>query len=94
MVIVLTPEQELAERRKSYEKLVPGKLFNLGGRRYFIAVEKLGDRVEVIELEAKNVQRIVRGEPCVRTTLHFDEMSCLNVRDQKEELLVWENKIS
>jgi hypothetical protein len=88
MLIVLTPEQELAGRRKSYEQLVPGKLFNLGGRRYFIAVEKCGDRVEVIELEAKNVQRIVRGEPCIRTTLHFDEMSCLNVKRDEKEMFV------
>jgi hypothetical protein len=79
MLIVLTPEQELASRRKSYEQLVPGKLFDLDGRRYFIVVEKLGDRIEVIELEAKNVQRIVRGETCVRTKMHFEEMSCLNV---------------
>jgi hypothetical protein len=83
MLIVLTPEEELAGRRKSYEELASGKLFDLSGRRYFITVEKLGDRVEVIELNPGNVQHIVQGEPCIRSTLHFDDMSCLNVKQEE-----------
>jgi hypothetical protein len=81
MVLVSTPEEELASRKADYEKLTPGNFFNLGTRRYFIAVEKLGDCIEVVELNAENLRRIVCSEPCVRSILHFDDMFCLNVRD-------------
>jgi len=81
MILVSTPEEELASRKASYERLTPGKFFDLGTRRYFIAVEKLGDRVEVIELNTENLRRIVCDEPCVRSVLHFDDMFCLNVGD-------------
>jgi len=34
-------------------------------------VEKLGDSINVIELHAENRGRILRGEPCVSSMLHF-----------------------
>ncbi|MCI0441234.1 MAG: hypothetical protein L0177_19200 [Chloroflexi bacterium] len=77
---VITREEELALRKKSYEQLAPGKLFALSFKRFFVAVEKIGDSIEVIELDSENIERILRGEPCVHSTLHFDEMGCLNVR--------------
>jgi len=84
MLRVLTPDEELALRRKSYEQLATGKLFDLGEERFFITVEKLGDSVRVIELNSENIGRILRGEPCFHSPLHFDEMSCLNVRGSKK----------
>jgi len=83
MLRVLTPEEELASRRANYERLAPGKLFDLGGNRYFLTVAKSGDSIEVIELEAKNIEHILRGEPCAHSMLHFDGLRCLNVRGPK-----------
>jgi hypothetical protein len=80
MLRVLSPEEELASRRERYQQLAAGQLFDLGGKRFFITFEKLGESVKVIELNDENVERILRGAPCVQSTLHFDEMSCLNVR--------------
>ncbi len=61
MLCVLTTEQELAKRKASYEKLAHGNFFDLGGRRFFIAVEKLGKRVEVIELNKEQHQTYCEG---------------------------------
>ena len=80
MLRVLTSEEELADRSKSYAQLARGKLFDLSGKRVFIAIEKHDDSIQVIELEAKNISRILRGELCVRSRLKFDEMKCLNIR--------------
>lgn len=80
MLRVLTPEQALTRKKEGYKKLVSGKLFDLGRERYFIAVEKLGDAVKMIELDAENIRRILYNEPCVHSTLYFDEMRCLNVK--------------
>jgi len=84
MLVILTPEQALDMRQARFEKLAPGKIFSLSrfeGDRTFIAIEKLGERVEVIELDAEKIKRIVRGESCVRSILHFHEMDGLYVRD-------------
>ena len=82
MILVSTLEEELAARKADYEKLTSGKFLNLGTRRDFIAVEKLGDSAEVIELNTENLRCIVSGEPCIRSVLHFDDMFCLNGRDE------------
>ncbi len=44
-----------------------------------MAIEKSGDSVKVIALDAENISRIICGEPCVHSMLHFDDMACLNV---------------
>jgi hypothetical protein len=79
MLRALTKAEELASRRDSFARLRAGTLFDLGGDRFFIAVRKRGRTVEVVELDQANIDRLVRGEPCVRTRLHFDDMSCLNL---------------
>ena len=79
MLRVLTEEEELAGRKKSYQRLVPGRLFDLAGERYFITVERKEETVTAIELSAENAARILRGERCVESTLRFDDMRCLNV---------------
>jgi hypothetical protein len=83
MLRVLTSEEELVLRRKGYEQLAPGTLFDLGGERFFLTVEKHGEFVTVIELDRENVGRILHDEPCVRSGLRFDELNCLNVRRAK-----------
>jgi hypothetical protein len=79
MLRVLTPEEELASRRERFRALRRGTLFDLGGRRHFIAVHKRGQTVDVIELDAANIGRLLRGRPCESSTLHFDGLVCLNV---------------
>ena len=85
MIRVLTPEEELALRRTHYDRLAPGVLFDLGGKRSFIAIEKFDDTVRVIELDTANVARIIQGVPCEPSTLHFDEMVGINLRRLKAE---------
>jgi len=84
MLLVLTPEEEIAQRRKSYEQLGAGKLFDLGGKRYFVTVEKFENSVKVIELNPENIERMLRGELCLHSTLNFDDMGCLNVRSTEK----------
>jgi hypothetical protein len=79
MLKVLTKQEELASRTERFAHLRTGMLFDLGGRRYFIAARKRGEAVEVIELDTTNVGRILRGERGVRTRLRFDDMRCLNL---------------
>lgn len=86
MLRALTSEEELALRRKSYDQLAPGTLFDLGGERFFLTAAKHGEAVHVIELDGENTGRILRDEPCVRSTLHFDDLRCLNVRRAKLEI--------
>lgn len=79
MLRVLTKQEELASRTERFAQLRAGMLFDLGGRRYFIAMRKRGTAVEVVELDTANIGRILRGEPCVRTRLRFNDMHCLNL---------------
>jgi len=80
MIKVLTEEEELAYRRESFKRLSPGCLFNLGGRKYFVAVRKLNESSwEVIELDKENLESIIKGQVCRRSTLSFDDMICLNI---------------
>ncbi len=79
MLRVLTKAEELALRAEDFAQLQAGMLFDLGRRRSFIAVRKRGRTVEVVEFDPANIDRILRDEPCVRTRLRFDDMSCLNV---------------
>jgi len=79
MLRVLTKQEELASCTERFAQLRAGILFDLGGRRYCIAMRKRGRTVEVVALDTANIGRIVRGEPCVRTRLHFDDMNCLNL---------------
>jgi hypothetical protein len=79
MLRILTKKEELASRRERFAQLQPGMLFDLGGRRYFIAGHKRARSVEVVELDTANMERILRGERCVRTQLRFVDMDCLNL---------------
>jgi len=79
MNVVLTPEEFLASQKANFQELSSGKLFNLGMKRYFITIKKSGDFVEVIELNAENIRRIINEQPCVHSTLNFDEMEGLNL---------------
>jgi hypothetical protein len=81
MLRALTPEEELKSRRQSFAKLKRGTLFDLAHERFFIAAKKIGRKAwEVIELTDANKKRIISGEACEHSRLHFDEMSCLNLR--------------
>ena len=80
MLRVLTKEESLASAREKFKELNrQGQLFNLAMRRYFILVERVGDTVEVIELNQANIQRILRGESCVTAMLDVEEMRGLKV---------------
>jgi hypothetical protein len=81
MLRVLSKEEELEGRKRNFARIKPGSLFNLGMERFFIAVKKIDDQVwEVIELSQANKKKIISNQPCEHTTLHFDEMHCLNLR--------------
>jgi hypothetical protein len=81
MLRALSPEEELKSRRQSFAKLKRGTLFDLAQERFFIAAKKIDKKAwEVIELTDANKQRIISGEACDHSRLHFDEMSCLNLR--------------
>jgi hypothetical protein len=81
MLRVLSREEELQGRREAFAKLKPGSLFDLAQERFFIAVKKRDDHVwEVIELTEANKQKLVAGQPCAHSSLHFDDMACLNLR--------------
>ena len=81
MLRALSPEEELENRRERFAKLEQGTLFNLAQKRFFIAAKKIDKKAwEVIELTDANKKRIVSGEPCEHSRLHFDEMTCLNLR--------------
>jgi len=72
MLRVLTKAEELASRAESFGRLQEGMVFDLGRRRSFIAVRKRGRTVEVVELDRANIDRILRGTPCVHTRLRFE----------------------
>lgn len=91
MMVVLSKEEELSMRRRDFGKLRPGCLFDLSQERFFILVKFIDDRVRkphpdclVIELIEANRRRILAGQPAKTTTLSFDEMSCLNLRMERE----------
>ena len=81
MLRVLSREEELQNRREDFAKLKTGSLFDLGQERFFIAVKKIDEKVwEVIELTEINKKKITSGQPCEHSSLHFDDMVCLNLR--------------
>jgi hypothetical protein len=81
MLRVLSEEEELELRREGFTRLTPGSLFNLAQERFFIAVRKVDEKVwEVVELTPGNKERIITGQPCEHSSLHFDEMNCLNIK--------------
>ena len=81
MLRALSKEEELQLRREEFARLKPGLLFNLGQERFFIAVKNVDRKVwEVVELTQENKERIVTGQPCEHSNLHFDEMNCLNIK--------------
>lgn len=81
MLRVLSKEEELQSRRDAFAKLKPGSLFDLAQKNFFIAAKKSDKMVwEVIELTETNKKRIISGQPCEHSNLHFDDMSCLNLR--------------
>jgi len=81
MLIGLSKEEEWQLRQEAFAKLKPGSLFDLGQQRFFIAVQQINDQVwEVVELTETNKEQIIAGAPCVHAQLHFDDMSCLNLR--------------
>lgn len=77
---VLSKEEELESRKKSFAEIKRGSLFDLGGQRCFIAVEKESQRCKAIELTEENRERIITEQPCETLELHFDEMGCLNLK--------------
>ena len=79
-MIDLTREEELINRRKNFTQLATGFLFDLGQQRWFIAIKKIDDEWEVIELTEDNRQKIIMSQVCEITRLHFDNMHCLNLR--------------
>jgi len=81
MLRVLSNEEELQHRREAFAKLKPGSLFDLAQERFFIVVKNIDEkRWEVIELTATNKNKVISGQPCEHSTLHFDDMGCLNLR--------------
>ena len=81
MLRVLSQKEELQARTQAFARLEQGSLFDLGQERFFIAVRKIDEKAwEVIELTEGNKRSIILGQPCEHSKLHFDEMSCLNVR--------------
>ena len=81
MLRVLSKEEELQNRQEGFAKLKAGSLFDLGQLRFFIAVKKIDEKVwEVVELTETNKEKIISGQPCEHSNLHFDDMSCLNLR--------------
>ena len=81
MLRALSKEEELQLRREEFARLKPGLLFNLGQERFFIAVKNVDRKVwEVVELTQENKERIVTGQQCEHSNLHFDEMNCLNIK--------------
>ena len=81
MLRALSKEEELQLRQEEFARLKRGLLFNLGQERFFIAVKNVDRKVwEVVELTQENKERIVTGQPCEHSNLHFDEMNCLNIK--------------
>jgi hypothetical protein len=81
MLRVLSEEEELEMRQEGFTRLTPGSLFNLAQERFFIAVRKVDEKVwEVVELTPENKERIITGQPCEHSSLHFDEMKFLNIK--------------
>ena len=81
MLRVLSKEEELENRSEAFEKLKPGSLFDIGQKRFFIAVKKIDEEVwEVIELTEANKKKLISGQPCEHSNLHFNYMDCLNLR--------------
>jgi len=81
MLRVLSKEEELQGRREAFAKLKPGSLFDLAQERFFIAVKKIDEKVwQVIELTQANKKKLISGQQCEHSCLHFDDMDCLNLR--------------
>jgi len=80
MIKRISKEEALARRRENFAKIEPGMLFKCGAKRWFIAVMKSGEKeLTVVELTAENRLRILRGQPCETSLLHFDDMGSLNL---------------
>jgi hypothetical protein len=87
MLRVLSPKKELNGRRERFAQLTEGTLFDLAKMRFFIAVKKINAKSwQVIELTETNKKKIIAGEPCSHSPLHFNEMSCLNLHDVENRL--------
>ncbi len=81
MLRALSKEEELQLRQEEFTRLEPGVLFNLAQEKFFIAVKKVDQEIwEVVELTRENKDRIITGQPCQHSSLHFDEMNCLNIK--------------
>lgn len=79
-MIRLTKAEEQKSRTESFARLRPDALFDLGRVCCFIAVKKLTDQEwEVIELTKGNRQKIIAGQTCETSRLHYDNMDCLNL---------------
>ena len=87
MLRVLSPKEELNGRRERFAQLTQGTLFDLAQRRFFIAVKKINAKSwQVFELTETNKKKIIAGEPCSRSPLHFNAMSCLTLHDVENRL--------
>jgi hypothetical protein len=83
MLRILTKKEELDSRKKNFNRLKPGSLFDLCQQEWFIAIRMLNKKEwEVVEWTEDNRQRFAANKVCGLTRLHFDDMRCLNLRLQ------------
>jgi len=91
MLRVLSKEEEFHSRREAFAKLKPGSLFDLAQERFFVAVKKIDEKMwETVELTETNKKRIISGQPCEHSNVHFDDMQCLNLRSSRMRLRSYE----
>lgn len=81
---MLSEEEELESRREAFEKMCEGDLFDLGGKKHYLAVQKIDDNSwEIIEFNKTNRLSIIKGKKARHSTLTFDRMDCLNLHKQR-----------
>ncbi|EKE28797.1 MAG: hypothetical protein ACD_3C00013G0010 [uncultured bacterium (gcode 4)] len=79
MYRVLSKEEDLSSRQKSYLKIGKWSLFDLWRQRFFLTESKDWDNLVVIELTKLNIEKILAGEKPESSNLSFGELSSLNV---------------
>jgi hypothetical protein len=80
VMLPLSDEKDLEDRRNKFAKIEPGSLFDLGRKHFFIAHHQTTDKVWVaIPLTPYNCARILNNYPYKTVRLHFDIMIALNL---------------
>lgn len=80
MMYVMSKEEELSSRRREFNQLKHGSLFDLGIQRFFVVVDRTRDEIDVVELTKENCLRVVGGQAAEKSKLSFVDMGCLNLR--------------